>query len=196
VWILIIGLLLFLLPHTLSELGQRDRLMASLPSIGAYKGLYTLVVLTGLALIIFGKSQSPFVMMWQPIYELRFLSMVLMIPAVILVLAGNLPPNYLRKYLRNPMLLGVTLWGIAHLWANGDLASILLFGSFTLWAGGKFIVKSFSGARSTATSLNSSDSAQAASLIWDGIAIAAGLAVYVLISIYHGQLFGVGLSFE
>lgn len=195
-WILIIGLLLFLLPHTLSELGQRDRLMASLPSIGAYKGLYTLVVLTGLALIIFGKSQSPFVMMWQPIYELRFLSMVLMIPAVILVLAGNLPPNYLRKYLRNPMLLGVTLWGIAHLWANGDLASILLFGSFTLWAGGKFIVKSFSGARSTATSLNSSDSAQAASLIWDGIAIAAGLAVYVLISIYHGQLFGVGLSFE
>lgn len=195
-WILIIGLLLFLLPHLLRELGQRDRLMASLPSIGAYKGIYTLVVLTGLVLIIFGKSQSPFVMIWQPIYELRFLSMVLMIPAVILVLAGNLPPNYLRKYLRNPMLLGVTLWGIAHLWANGDLASILLFGSFTLWAGGKFMAKSFNGTSSTAASLNTTGSAQTASIIWDGIAIAAGLAIYVLISIYHGQLFGVGLSFE
>src|SRR5262249_36845367 len=37
--------------------------------------------------------------------------------------------------LKHPMLAGVKLWAAAHLLANGDLGSILLFGSFLAWAG-------------------------------------------------------------
>jgi uncharacterized membrane protein len=40
----------------------------------------------------------------------------------------------LRGWTRHPMLLGVVVWGAAHLLVNGDLASILLFGSMVLWA--------------------------------------------------------------
>lgn len=185
-WILIIGLVLFTVPHSLRELGLRDALINTLPSIGAYKALFSLVALAGLALIIYGKSQAPFIMIWQPVYEWRYLSQVIMIPAVILVLAGNMPMSYMRRQLRNPMLAGVALWGAAHLWSNGDLASMLVFGTFFFWASFKFILRS----------LAVPAQAKEASIIWDGIALVAGLVLYALISIYHGQLFGVGLSFE
>lgn len=32
------------------------------------------------------------------------------------------------------MLLGVKLWALSHLLANGNLADVLLFGGFLLWA--------------------------------------------------------------
>lgn len=184
-WILTLGLVLFTGPHMLRELGLRDVLVNALPSIGAYKGLYSIVALAGLVLIVYGKSQSPFIMIWQPVYEWRYISHVLMIPAIILVLAGNLPMSHIRKQLRNPMLAGVVIWGVAHLWSNGDLASIVLFGTFATWAGCKFIVRG----------LTVPAPGGHTSVVWDGVAVVAGLVLYALISIYHGQLFGVGLSF-
>jgi uncharacterized membrane protein len=33
------------------------------------------------------------------------------------------------------MLVGVKIWAVAHLTANGDLGSIILFGAVLLWAG-------------------------------------------------------------
>ncbi len=36
--------------------------------------------------------------------------------------------------IRHPMLSGMVLWSVAHLLVNGDLASIVLFGSLGLWA--------------------------------------------------------------
>jgi len=36
--------------------------------------------------------------------------------------------------LKHPMLTGIKLWAAAHLLANGDLGSIILFGSFLAWA--------------------------------------------------------------
>ena len=84
------------------------------------------------------------------------------------------------------MLLGVVIWGVAHLWANGDLASILLFGSFTLWAGLKF---------ATLRAETTSTSAPELSWLWrDLIAVVAGSILYFIIYVSHGPLFGVGLA--
>jgi len=117
-----------------------------------------------------------------------------MIPAAILVVAGNLPMSNLRKYLRNPMLLGVTLWGLAHLWSNGDLASIILFLSFTLWAGLKFLrLGMLANTGEQGTTEQEKNIWEL--LKWDTIALISGLFFYVVISLYHGQLFGVGLDF-
>lgn len=182
-WVLLLGLVLFVAPHLLREFGLRDTVVQAMPSPGAYKGLYSLVALAGLVLIIVGKSRSDFIMIWQPIFELRYISHVLMIPAVMLVLAGNLPLGHIRKQLRNPMLLGVCLWGLAHLWSNGDLASMLLFGTFAVWAGSKAIFRG----------LTLPPPAGSPKIMWDIIAMLTGLMLYVLISLYHGQLFGVGL---
>jgi uncharacterized membrane protein len=56
-----------------------------------------------------------------------------MLPAVILVAASYLRGR-IYTTLKHPMLAGVKLWAAAHLLANGDLGSIILFGSFLAWA--------------------------------------------------------------
>lgn len=181
--LLVAGLILFLFPHVWRELGLRTPIMAHFPSEGAYKGVFSLLSLAGLVLIIYGKSVAAFTMIWEPVFEMRWLSHLLMLPALILVSAGNLPMSHLRMSLRHPMLLGVLLWGIAHLWANGDLASLLLFGSFSLWSFWKLV------------SLHHQPRPpKQPRFAWDIIALVTGLVLYGLIFIYHGQLFGVGLT--
>jgi uncharacterized membrane protein len=56
-----------------------------------------------------------------------------MLPAVILVVASYIRGRIFTA-LKHPMLAGVKLWAVAHLLANGDLGSIILFGSFLAWA--------------------------------------------------------------
>jgi len=182
--VLVLGLIVFFVPHFLREFGLRQPVKDALPSEGAYKGLYSLVSLTSLGLIIWGKSLAPFQMIWQPIYEWRSLSLVLMIPALICVVAGNVPLSYLRRLLRNPMLVGVLLWSLSHLWSNGDLASMLLFGSFAIFSS----VKIF-----TLRSVNDVDS-KSPVFTWDIISLLVGLGLYAVIGLYHGELFGVGVS--
>lgn len=183
--LLISGLILFFVPHLFREIGLRDRLINSLPSENAYKGLYSLLALAGLILIVIGKGQSDFVMVWEPRFELRQVSHFLMLPALLLVVAGNMPMSRIRAAVRNPMMMGTFLWGIAHLWSNGDLASMLLFGSFALWSGFKFV----------SLGIRNGPVATAHSILWDGIVIVVGLVLYGLIAVFHGELFGVGLSF-
>ena len=183
--LLISGLLLFFSIHLLREFGLRDRVIASLPSQAAYMGTFSIVALVALAMIIYGKSQAEFSMVWEPRFEWRNVSHILMLPAFILVVAGNVPKSYLRMHLRNPMMIGTCLWGIAHLWANGDLASMLLFGGFTAWAAVKAI------------SLTMSQPAppNPGTVLWDVLAVIVGLVLYGTVAVFHGQLFGVGLSF-
>ena len=184
-FILVIGLMLFLGVHLLREFRLREPLLVRLGE-GPYKGLYSLAALAGLGLVIWGKSVAPFVMVWQPVYELRTITHFLMLPAWILVVAGNVPMSHLRQHTVHPMLLGTALWGGSHLWANGDLASILLFGSFTLWALFKFI-----------SLLRSKPASRARpSWLWDVFVVVLGFSLYGVVMIYHGQLFGIGLSFD
>lgn len=182
--VLVLGLTLFFAPHVLRELDLRQALKDALPSEGAYMGLYSLVSLAGLVLIIWGKSLAPFQMIWQPVYEWRSLSLILMIPVMICIVAGNVPLSYLRKILRNPMLVGILLWSLSHLWSNGDLASMLLFGSFALWSSVKMCT------------LRAVVDVQPKSpgFIWDIISLLVGLGLYAVIGLYHGELFGVGVS--
>lgn len=184
--ILCLGLGIFIVPHLVREFGLRDKLRDEVLGIPAYMGIQSVLALLGIGLIVWGKSTAPFVMLWEPIFELRYLSSILMIPAFILVVAGNMPMSFLRWQFRNPMLLGVVIWGFAHLWANGDLASVLLFASFGLWAGLKFV---------TLRKVNAStDELELSWLMRDFIAVIVGLVLYYLVYVYHGVLFGVGLG--
>jgi uncharacterized membrane protein len=177
------GLILFLFPHLWREFGLRSSLIKQVASESTYKIIFSLMSLAGLILIVYGKAQAPFVMIWEPLFEWRWLSHLLMLPALILVMAGNLPMSHFRIRLRHPMLLGTCLWGLAHLWANGDLASMLLFGSFALWAGLKFF-----------TLRKEPRPPKSPKFVWDVLVLVSGLLLYGLIFIFHGQLFGVGIS--
>ncbi len=48
--------------------------------------------------------------------------------------AATYIPSHIRAKAKHPMLLAVKIWATAHLLANGDLGSMLLFGGFLAWA--------------------------------------------------------------
>ncbi|MBT8146439.1 MAG: NnrU family protein, partial [Gammaproteobacteria bacterium] len=169
-YLLILGLALFTGVHLLRELRLRDIALDKLGANG-YKAAFSLIALGGLILIVWGKSASPFTMIYEPRYELRSITHFAMLPAFILVVAGNLPLSHLRSITLNPMVLGTAVWGAAHLWANGDLASVLLFGTLTLWA----IIKFFSLAATR------SPQQTRPSLLWDATALIGGFALYSLV---------------
>jgi uncharacterized membrane protein len=133
---MILGLVLFLGVHVLTiQRALRARLIAAWGE-GGYKSGYSVVALLGLVLIVWGFADYRAAGMWQvwtPPAVLKHVTVALMLPAVILVVASYIRGRiYLA--LKHPMLAGVKLWAAAHLLANGDLGSIILFGAFLAWA--------------------------------------------------------------
>ncbi len=131
--LLISGLVVFLGIHLLPSFsGIRAELLEKYGE-KRYKGLYSLVAAIGLILIIMGMIYRDFVHLWVPPVWGRHAAIALMLPALILLGAANAPTN-IKRFTRHPMLWGVTLWACAHLLANGDLASLILFGSFGIYS--------------------------------------------------------------
>ena len=50
------------------------------------------------------------------------------------LVAAYAPAGKIKGMLRHPMLVGVKVWALAHLLVNGDLGSLILFGTFLAWA--------------------------------------------------------------
>jgi uncharacterized membrane protein len=134
--VMILGLVLFLGVHTLTTQREvRAQIIASARE-GGYKIGYSLVSAAGLALIIWGFAHyraTGWIDVWYPPTALKHIAVALMLPAVILVVASYIRGR-IYTTLKHPMLAGVKLWAAAHLIANGDLGSIILFGSFLGWA--------------------------------------------------------------
>jgi uncharacterized membrane protein len=133
---MILGLVLFFGVHTLTTQREvRARVIAS-SGEGGYKIGYSLVSALGLVLIVWGFGHYRATGMWEiwtPPTALKHLAVALMLPAVILVVASYIRGR-IYTMLKHPMLTGIKLWAAAHLLANGDLGSIILFGSFLGWA--------------------------------------------------------------
>lgn len=134
--VMFVGLILFLGMHLVST--QRDTRAGLVARFGegGYKIVYSLVSAAGLALIVWGFAEyraSGMIVLYEPPRALKHLAIALMLPAVILVVASYVRGR-IYTTLKHPMLAGVKLWALAHLLANGDLGSLLLFGSFLAWA--------------------------------------------------------------
>lgn len=133
---MILGLVLFIGVHLLTtQRGLRARFVVSMGE-GGYKGFYSLVSLAGLGLMVWGFAHyrsAGMIDVWHPPAAFRHITEALMLPAVILVAASYIRGR-IYATLKHPMLAGVKLWAAAHLLANGDLGSIILFGAFLTWA--------------------------------------------------------------
>src|SRR4029077_221511 len=107
----------------------------------------------------------------------------LMLPAVILVAASYIRGR-IYAVVKHPMLAGVKLWAAAHLLANGDLGSIILFGSFLGWAGfDRIFLKPRSDAGGPPIPVGG----------WgnDAIAVAIGIVVYLALAFaFHPVVIG------
>jgi uncharacterized membrane protein len=134
--IMIIGLAVFLGSHTLVTLRPQRVAVIARVGEGAYKGLFSLVSLVGILLIGYGFAlyrAGGYIDIWMPPRWTRHVTELLVWPAIIAIVAAYVP-GQIKRVLKHPMLVGVKLWAVAHLLSNGDLGSIILFGSILAWA--------------------------------------------------------------
>jgi len=134
--VLVVGLVLFIGAHVLVTFrAQRAAVVARIGE-GPYKGVMALVSLIGIILIGYGFGQyraTGWIDVWDPPRWTFYITQILMWPASICVVAAYSRGNIWRR-LKHPMLVGVKTWAAAHLASNGDLGSIVLFGSILAWA--------------------------------------------------------------
>jgi uncharacterized membrane protein len=181
--LLVLGLVIFIAIHFFPALqSQRAALIERLGEL-KYKSLFSLASLASFALILLGKANAPFIEVWQPPHLLAVVTKLLMLPAMILLVAAYFPSNFKRK-IRHPMLIAVKIWAFAHLLINGDLASMILFGSFLGFA---VLAMISANKRMEWTKPNEQ------SVLMDVLVILIGGAIYAGAGMYHLQLFGVSI---
>jgi len=135
--LLVLGLVFFLGIHSVRVFAPaaRENFIASRGE-GAWKGFYSILSILGIIILIYGYGQARLdnVYFYSAPVWVAHVQWLLMLFAMILLVASQLPAGRIRKTLKNPQLIGVKVWAIGHLLVNGDLASILLFGGFLIWA--------------------------------------------------------------
>jgi uncharacterized membrane protein len=134
--IMILGLAAFVVPHVfVTRRDARDAAIARFGE-GAYKALFSLISIVGVILIGWGFARyraTGWIDVWSPPVWMRHVTVTLMWPSIIFIVAAYIPGN-IKRALKHPMLVGVKLWAFAHLLSNGDLGSIVLFGGILAWA--------------------------------------------------------------
>ena len=133
--ILIVGLAVFLATHVFVSFREARSSVIERVGMPVYRGLFAIVSLAGLALIIWGYAQyraHDLVQLWTPPAFMRHITVGLVLFAMIFIVAAFIP-SHIRTRLKHPMLAGVKTWALAHLLSNGDLGSVLLFGTFLAW---------------------------------------------------------------
>ena len=142
----------FLLIHFgVSGTRLRDALTAWLGE-GPYRGLFSLASLAGLGWMIYAYHRAALVATWGFVGGFRPAAYVLVFIAFLFAVIGVLTPSPTRvgmeskldpqeargmvRITRHPFLWGVGLWAATHLIVNGDVASLILFGTLLLLAAG------------------------------------------------------------
>ena len=133
-YLLILGLAMWSLIHLFPSFAKdaRENIINKL-GIGPYKGLFALLIVSSVILIVFGWRSIEPVDVYLPQSWGRYVTYLLVLLTFILFVAARRKTN-IKRFLRHPQLSGLVLWGIAHLFANGDNRSLILFSGLTIWA--------------------------------------------------------------
>ncbi|RCS23429.1 NnrU family protein [Phyllobacterium salinisoli] len=175
--VMILGLLIFLGIHSVQIVAPQWR-KAKIAEWGGgkWKGFYSLVAAIGFVLIVWGFSlarpTAPF--LYEPPVWMKHITLLLMMFSFIFLAMAEMPAGRLKPKIRHPMLVGVKIWALAHLLANGDLASLILFLSVLAWAvWDRIAIKRRERAEGAAVIASGP-------VVNDVLAVIVGLAIYIL----------------
>lgn len=181
--LLVLGLAIFFAVHMVSSFRDvRDTLVAR-HGEGRYKAGYALLSGLGFVLIVWGKVNADFAPLWEPPAWGHSLALWVM-PLAFILLVGAYVPSNLKRFTAHPMLWGITLWAALHLLANGDTASLLLFGAFGAYS-------LYAMWSQTQRGIRTSETVRPVSR--DITVVAIGLGVYAAALYAHHWLSGVTL---
>ena len=136
--LLILGVFLWIGAHYFKRLMPAAR--ANLGDRG--KLLVTAGIVAGLILMILGYRSAEFIHVWSPPAFMVHINNALMLFAFWTFgsSAAKGAKVWPANKTRHPQLMAVKIWAVAHLLVNGDLASIILFGSMLAWAVGSVML--------------------------------------------------------
>ena len=136
--LLIAGLALFIVTHLLRPLAPGLR-NAGIAALGkpAWMALHGIVSLASLVLIVYGFADARAkggALLYSPPTFMAHIALTLMLIASVCLVAGFLPAGHIRAKLKFPVLVAIKIWALAHLLANGESYSVLLFATILAWA--------------------------------------------------------------
>jgi uncharacterized membrane protein len=123
-----------------------------------FQGLFSLMSLFGIVWLSRAYGKAEYVQLWVEPLALRPVALIVMLLAFFFVVLAFTSPNPtavgggalltekepakgIQRVTRHPFLWGVALWSFTHLVLNGDLASVVFFGTFLIVAvGGPFSI--------------------------------------------------------
>ncbi|MEQ8402470.1 MAG: NnrU family protein [Roseitalea porphyridii] len=214
---LLIAIAVFLAAHVLpAATGLRAFLIRRLGR-HLYIAAYSLISLAAIAWVIAAARAAPYIEFWPPGRVTSLVPVVAMLPASVLLAAAAFEPNPLSVsirsgrpdaqksglalLLRHPLLWAFFLWSASHLVANGDLVSVILFGSLSVFGlAGMKLLEGRARRR-----LSAADFAAVTARTRGGIAerlarvrplrgladLGAGLLLYAVLLKLHGPVIGV-----
>ncbi len=185
----LVGLAIFFGVHVYSMVRSRapGSDMRKRMGEGPFMALYALLSLAGFVLMIYGygEARPNAAILYAPPAWGRHVTLALMLPALILLVAAYTPAGYISAAAKHPMLAAVKVWAFGHLFANGDLVSVVLFGSFLLFGVADRIAVKRRGNAGTSPDVQRN-------VVGDLLALGGGAIAYVAIAFYlHPILFGV-----
>lgn len=143
---LVLAALVFVGSHiALSSPPLRDTLVARLGEQG-FAAAYSAAAVITLGWLVIAFGDAPYVELWGPQHWTRWLPVVVMPLAALFLVCGysqynptavasKLDPKLrdpapgIMKVTRHPIMWAIGLWALAHIPPNGDVASLILFGS-------------------------------------------------------------------
>ena len=126
----------------------RDRAVAALGNKG-YQFAFSVASVAGLVWMSFAYDHAPYIATWDTPEWWKPIAILVMLPAFLLAVIGlatpnptavaqegslSRPPQGIVRITRHPFLMGIAIWALTHLVANGDIASLIFFGTFAIVA--------------------------------------------------------------
>ena len=187
----ILGLVLFFGIHMLPFYPEYRALIVekidsdTIDGEGLYKIIFSVIALLGLMFAGIGKGSIEFVGLWDTPMFFRYITVVLIPVSFILMVAAYMPNN-IKRYVPHPMLTGVIIWGATHMMVNGDVASIILFGSFVVYS----VVAIKLANRRQCDKSSEQDTQEKIPVVKDAIVIGIAMFGFLLLLWLHKPLFG------
>lgn len=149
-WHLAVATAVFVAVHAVSGTPLRMQAVAAMGE-RVWTGVFSLVSLLLFAWMIWAYGEAPTVVLWQSTVWTRWIPLLVMPVAFVLLIAGYATPNPtavmservlassepaqgVLKVTRHPLMWSIALWALSHIPANGDAASLILMGSVALLA--------------------------------------------------------------
>lgn len=145
----------FLLTHIIPA---RPALRGGLVRLGGRRGYvvaFSVVSILGLAWIIGAAARTPYLELWPMADWQRSVPAVGMLLASILAVfaltmpnplslgpKGNFDPDHpgVAGFVRHPLLWAMLIWSISHMFPNGDLSHVMVFGLFAVLSVGGMLM--------------------------------------------------------